>query len=251
MTFLSICSGVEAASVAWSPLGFKAVAFSEVDPFCNTLLKCCYPEVENIGDLTHADFTRFRGRFDILIGGTPCQSFSTAGKRQGARDKHGGWDFFQFLTEISKCGYGFVWRVLDARFFGVPQSRRRVFLIGHFGDWRPPAKVLFEQESPSWDDWQSKKKQHKNSAMDDCAKTLLTSNQRTAYFNGGHQGKRIYPPDISITLSSAEGSNKGLYKTAEGIRRLTPLEYERCQGFPDNYTAITYRGKPASDTQRY
>jgi DNA (cytosine-5)-methyltransferase 1 len=74
-------------------------------------------------------------------------------------------------------------------------------------------------------------------------------------FNNRHQGQRIYDSDDKCcTLSSIGGGwgvNTGLYRTIEGIRRLTPLECERVMGLPDRYTAIAYKGKPASDTARY
>ena len=77
MKFLSVCSGIEAASVAWKLLGWEAVAFSEIEPFPCAVLAHHYPNVPNWGDMT-----RFKewpdATFDVLCGGTPCQSFSVA-----------------------------------------------------------------------------------------------------------------------------------------------------------------------------
>lgn len=177
MQFLSVCSGIEAASVAWSPLGFEALAFSEIEPFPSAVLKHHYPNTPNLGDMTLASqWTNYEP--DILVGGTPCQSFSVAGLRKGLADPRGnlmltylaiadryqpewivwenvpgvlssgrGRDFGTFLGALGQIGYGWAYRVLDAQFFGVPQRRRRVFVVGHLGDWRRAAAVLFERHS--------------------------------------------------------------------------------------------------------
>ena len=175
MKYLSVCSGIEAATVAWEPLGWKAVAFAEIERFPCAVLKHHYPEVPNLGDFTKIKGEDLRGAVDLVVGGTPCQDFSLAGKRAGMAGKRGGlalkfvdlvqavsprwvvWenvpgvlssdggnDFADFLLAFRKCGYHVAYRVLDAQFFGVPQRRRRVFLVGYFGDWRPAAAVLFE-----------------------------------------------------------------------------------------------------------
>jgi DNA (cytosine-5)-methyltransferase 1 len=132
----------------------------------------------------HGDFTTITGDeygpIDLLVGGTPCQSFSVAGLRKGLDDARGslaleylrlvdrtqprwivwenvpgvlssnkGRDFGSFLGALVELGYGFAYRVLDAQYFGVAQRRRRVFVVGYLGDWRPAASVLFERESLS------------------------------------------------------------------------------------------------------
>lgn len=177
MKFLSVCSGIEAASVAWQPLGWKAWAFSEIDPFPCSLLSHHYPGTPNLGDMT-----KFKdwpdATLDLLCGGTPCQSFSVAGLRKGLDDprgnlmltfgaiagkyrprwlvwenvpgvlsSNGGRDFGTFLGMLGQLGYGFAYAVLDAQHFGIPQRRRRVFVVGCLGDWRAAAAVLFERHS--------------------------------------------------------------------------------------------------------
>ena len=92
MRFLSICSGIEAASVAFGPLGWEAGAFSEIDPACCDLLAHHYPDVPNLGDMTASDFierAKQYGPYDLICGGTPCQAFSVAGKREGLNDDRG------------------------------------------------------------------------------------------------------------------------------------------------------------------
>jgi DNA (cytosine-5)-methyltransferase 1 len=173
----SVCSGIEAASVAWEPLGWKASFLSEIDKFPRAVLAAHYPEVP-----LHGDFTTIKaGEYDpidLLVGGTPCQSFSVAGLRAGLADDRGnlaleylklaqrlrpkwlvwenvpgvlssagGRDFGSILGGLVELGYGFAYRVLDAQYFGVPQRRRRVFVVGYLGDWRRAAAVLFERYS--------------------------------------------------------------------------------------------------------
>ena len=177
MKFLSVCSGIEAASVAWNPLGWEAEAFSEIEPFPCQVLKHHYPNVPNLGDMTK--FKEWNlGPIDLFCGGTPCQSFSVAGLRKGLDDprgnlmltylaiadkfrprwlvwenvpgvlsSNGGRDFGAFLGGLGQLGYGFAYRVLDAQYFGVAQRRKRVFVVGYLGDWRPAAAVLFERDS--------------------------------------------------------------------------------------------------------
>lgn len=196
MKYVSICSGIEAATVAWHPLGWKPVAFSEIEPFPCAVLKHHYPDVPNLGDMTRCDEWGIENGVDVLVGGTPCQSFSLAGNRGGMDDPRGqlavkffdivrkykptwivwenvpgvlssnkGRDFGLFLSEMGKCGYGFAYRVLDAQYFGVPQRRRRVFVVGYLGDWRPSAAVLFERQGLRRDSQKSGKKR-KNSSGD-------------------------------------------------------------------------------------
>jgi DNA (cytosine-5)-methyltransferase 1 len=178
MIYGSVCSGIEAATVAWHPLGWRPAFFSEIEKFPSALLAHHYPDVPNLGDMTkYREWPNVRA-LNVLVGGTPCQSFSVAGLRKGLDDPRGnlalvylglvdrfrprwfvwenvpgvlssghGRDFGAFLGAVVQLGYGFAYRVLDAQFFGVPQRRRRVFVVGYLGDWRPAAAVLFERES--------------------------------------------------------------------------------------------------------
>lgn len=200
MKYLSVCSGIEAATVAWHPLGWLPTAFSEIDDFPRAVLKHHYPDVplhgrdrlkgESIEE--YAEIAGFQtigeddyGSIDLLVGGTPCQSFSVAGLRKGLDDDRGnlaleflrlaqrkrpqwvlwenvpgvlssnkGRDFGSILGGLAELGYGFSYRILDAQYVrvdglerAVPQRRRRVFVVGYLGDWRPAAAVLFERES--------------------------------------------------------------------------------------------------------
>jgi DNA (cytosine-5)-methyltransferase 1 len=175
--YLSVCSGIEAATVAWHPLGWQAAAYSEIEAFPRAVLSHHYPDVPLHGDFTTIGADEY-GPIDLLVGGTPCQSFSIAGLRGGLADDRGnlaleflrladhtrprwlvwenvpgvlssggGRDFGSILGGLVELGYGFAYRVLDAQFFGVPQRRRRVFVVGYLGDWRRAAAVLFERHS--------------------------------------------------------------------------------------------------------
>ena len=211
MRYLSVCSGIEAVSVAWQPLGWQPAMFAEIDPFCCWLLRSRYrasrpiympsphdaptckeakhraAAIRNVvalpadGDVINAgDFTKIGaddvGAIDLLAGGTPCQSFSIAGKRAGLDDPRGNltiefarlagrlrplclvWEnvpgvlsiddgrtFGAFLGMLVELGYGIAYRVLDAQHFGVPQRRRRVFVVGCAGNWRAAAAILLER----------------------------------------------------------------------------------------------------------
>jgi DNA (cytosine-5)-methyltransferase 1 len=213
--YLSVCSGIEAVSVAWEQLGWTPAALAEIDPFCCWLLRSRYrasrpihmpspndapsrkeakqraAAIRNVvalppdGAVINAgDFTRIRredvGAIDLLVGGTPCQSFSIAGKRAGLDDPRGNltiefarladrlrpvwlvWEnvpgvlsidggrtFGAFLGMLVQLGYGIAYRVLDAQYFGVPQRRRRVFVVGSLGNWRAAAAIFLEWHSLS------------------------------------------------------------------------------------------------------
>ena len=174
MKYLSVCSGIEAASVAWP--AWSAVAFAEIDKFPSAVLAHHYPNVPNWGDMN--EFKQWPDADpDVLVGGTPCQSFSVAGLRRGLDDPRGNltltylaiadryrprwvvWEnvpgvlsdddgrtFGTFLGGLGELGYGFAYRVLDAQYFGLAQRRKRVFVVGCLGDWRRAAAVLLERE---------------------------------------------------------------------------------------------------------
>jgi len=186
--YLSVCSGIEAATSAWHGLGWEPVAFSEIEPFPSAVLKHHYPNVPNLGDMNKYKEWDI-GTIDLLVGGTPCQSFSVAGLRKGLEDprgnlalvycgildrfkpkwfiwenvpgvlsSNGGRDFGSFLGAVAELGYGFSYRVLDAQYFGVAQRRRRVFVVGSLGGWRDSAEVLFEPSCMSGDPPPSREK---------------------------------------------------------------------------------------------
>jgi DNA (cytosine-5)-methyltransferase 1 len=316
--YLSVCSGIEAATVAWRPLGWEAFAYSEIEKFPCKVLAHHYPNTPNLGDMTkYQEWPD--AAIDVLVGGTPCQSFSIAGLRKGLDDPRGnlmltfgaiankyrptwlvwenvpgvlssnkGKDFGAFLGMLGELGYGFAYRVLDAQHFGVAQRRRRVFVVGCLGDWRSAAAVLFERNSMSGNPAPSREDEEK---FAEYVKGGIRKNINTKKYNrlnaypintqiatrGGAIGKstgfgignngdpaftlqenhhhaiaftaRDYGNDATLnltptmrSLSCSNGHQSGSHGLAVSIknivRRLTPIECERLQGFPDDYTLI-------------
>jgi len=340
MRYLSVCSGVEAATVAWHHIGWQAAGFSEIEKFPSEVLAHHYPTVTNFGDMTQYKEWNL-GSIDLLVGGTPCQSFSVAGLRKGMDDPRGnlalvycgilndhrpkwfvwenvpgvlssnrGRDFGAFLGALAKLGYGFAYRVLDAQYWGVAQRRKRVFVVGYLGDWRPAGAVLFEPKSVSRDTAPSRVEGQEitrnaqvcfgsgkpviPTLMANAGTKLWLGNQEA--FSGDYhilQARGAFGKDLADTVTAKfskgaellqqgaqnggncvlqpipihdqatrfngtnNGKGNGLGIGAAGdpmptldtssrhatfhnmaVRRLTPVECERLQGFPDNYTNI-------------
>ena len=279
----SVCSGVEAATAAWHPLGWQPQWFSEIEAFPSAVLAHHYPSTPN-----HGDMTTFKewpdDPIDLLVGGTPCQSFSVAGLRKGLDDPRGnlmltylaiaerykprwlvwenvpgvlssnrGRDFGTFLGALGQLGYGFAYRVLDAQYFGVAQRRRRVFVVGYLGDWRRAAAVLFERESLSGHPAPRRETREEVAACltrgvgqryDPETETLPIA---FGAQNSANQGDSV-SEHVTPTLDK---SKTPAAMTAGSVRRLTPVECERLQGFPDDYTLIPYRNRMAADGPRY
>ena len=352
MRFGSMFSGIEAASVAWKPLGWECQWVAEIEKFPSAVLAHHYPDVPNLGDVTKVDWEYIRATrpVDCIVFGSPCQSFSVAGKRLGLDDPRGnlalyalsvvnrlrpGWfvfenvpgllssgggrDFGAFLGTVGDIGYQCAWRVLDAQHFGLAQRRARVFVVGHLGDWRRAAAVLFERESllgnPAPRREAGERVAPTISARPsgggglgtdfDCDGGLIPSVSHC--LNAGGMGRQDYETEtlIAHTLranghdASEDGTGRGTppvpmtfdwqagggdvvvafnsdqsakasswgereeqsptlraggqisLNQATAVRRLTPRECERLQGFPDDYTLIPCRGKPAADGPRY
>jgi len=267
MIYGSVCSGIEAASVAWHPLGWKASFVSEIDNFPRAVLAHHYPEVPLHGDFTTIQDGDYQ-TIDLLVGGTPCQSFSIAGLRGGLDDdrgnlaleflklaqrlrprwvvwenvpgvlsSNGGRDFGSILAGLGEVGYGFAYRVLDAQYFGLAQRRKRVFVVGYLGDWRRAAAVLFEPEGLRGDSAPSRKKGEANTA------SLRT---RTPGFGGqgtdwehvvshtlaARSGSALCAPDIQtyLPISSAVGFECG--PTGGRLTDLAPTLDTRCKDGP-------------------
>ena len=356
--------------MAWHSLGWVPSFFSEIEAFPRAVLEHHYPEVPVHGDFTTIGADQY-GSIDLLVGGTPCQSFSIAGLRKGLDDdrgnlaleflrlaqrkqpkwivwenvpgvlsSNGGRDFGSFLGALVELGYGFAYRVCDAQWWGVAQRRRRVFVVGYFGDWKRPAAVLFEREGLFGDSPPSREEGEKVapavttgpqfsrtgnerveceaivpmvsstlSARDnekfgsdqwvDQGKAIIETQtvgaldtqcglgqQAHQSLNSGHY---VLERDVMGTLTTRTFTALGARDVEEGallpavgfaqnsrdevrempysgalsaqpgikqttyvrkglsVRRLTPTECERLQGFPDNFTQIPYRNKSAEN----
>lgn len=330
MRYGSLCSGIEAASAAWEPLGWQPAWFAEIEPFPAAVLKHHWPHVPNRGDMSK--FKEWPNEpINLLVGGTPCQSFSVAGLRRGLADPRGnlmltylaianqyrpewlvwenvpgvlssnrGRDFAAFLNGLAELGYGFAYRVLDAQYFGVPQRRRRIFVVGCAGSWQRAAAVLFERESLQWHPGQGGAPQENpaafiegsfgtyrqsatggtlkasGGAQQGGSETLLvvhgrqdpctdnrafaldcqhSGNTNVVCINGniigkdpngtsGGNGMGAIQDGTAYTLTATDR-----HAVSDGfqVRRFTPAECERLQGFPAGHTQIPWRGKPAAD----
>jgi DNA (cytosine-5)-methyltransferase 1 len=292
MRYASVCDGIGAAHVAWQPLGWQCQWTSEIEPFPAAVVDHHYG-FRNLGDMTAITEEMLDEPVDLLVGGTPCQSFSVAGLRDGLADPRGnlalrfvqlasvmqprwivwenvpgvlssggGRDFGTFLGALAELGYGFAYRVLDAQWFGVAQRRRRVFVVGHLGDWRRAAAVLFERESV-FGNPPTRGATGQNAAGstgDGVARCVTTGEAKrqdweTCNFVAFHPTQDPISSVDGSTHAMGCGSKGGCCTQAVlqamGVRRLTPRECERLQGFPDGYTDVTYRGKPAADGPRY
>ncbi len=350
MKYLSICSGIESAGVAWERLGFECIGLSEIDQFRSAVLNYHYPNVKNFGDFTKIQLDDLSERPSIIVGGTPCATFSISGLRKGLAEDRGnlalefiklvdrirpkwflwenvpgllssneGQDFATFLGAMAECRYGFAYRVLDTQYIrtqrfprALPQRRRRIFVVGHLGDWKNPAKVLFDEEAlrgntpPSRKEKQNTTEKFTNRIVrsdkyvqDEVASTVCARDYKSptdlivekdltiihgnhSRVNGDgfkkdgasytltaseipsvhyeesetlcfeHRSKdgtpRVHKEEISPTLTAMTGGNRQPCILRQNVvRRLTPLETERLQGLPDNWTQIPYRGKPKEE----
>lgn len=331
MRYLSLFSGIEAASVACNGMGWEAMAFAEIDPFPSAVLAKRFPGVPNLKDVTNVNWrsvVKKCGRPDLVVGGSPCQSFSIAGTRTGLEGESGlmweyvravrevrpewvlwenvpgalsssnGEDFRCLLEALDALGYGLAWRVLDAQFFGVAQRRERVFLVGRLGS-RPPVEVLFEPEGVLWDYKSSREKRKELAAKagrshacsgvdanmsdtgclnpwdpqskrvftaDSCAQTLSSGTtegmniqpsvlvpENTVVCMTDTQANTSYGVEVCGTLASHAMKDAPVLACGDGrqngwaVRRLTPRECERLQGFPDDWTLIPWKGRPADE----
>lgn len=289
----SVCSGIEAASVAWEPLGLHFEWFSEIADFPSRVLADKYTNICNLGDMTDIPAKINEKTIiapDLICGGTPCQAFSFAGWQNGLNDDRGNltlkfvdiieandivrleegkertvvfWENVEGVlsdktnafgclvsslaglnTPIEKKKWpnsGFIhgpkrnvaWRVLDAKYFGLPQQRRRLYVMAG-GTQFHPENVLFErhenqlQEFPSYE-LTFEKDGHKFEIFREYTDCLYSA--YGTKWNG-----------------NAAATNGSLFVVQDGrIRRLSPLETERLMGFPDNYTDLPKSKK----TNRY
>lgn len=289
----SVCSGIEAASVAWEPLGFEFLWFSETASFPSAILHEKYPGIPNLGDMNQIPDAIFASEViapDLICGGTPCQAFSLAGWKNGLEDDRGNltlrfvdiadacdavrlsagkprsiifWENVEGVLTDKTNAFGCLvsslaglsdvldfakwpsagivrgskrnvaWRILDAKYFGLPQQRRRLYLLAGGPDFFPE-NVLFEK--------------HTAKLAEQPATTLT-------FQKDGHQFEVfreftdcLYSAYGTKWNGNAAANNGSLFVVQDGrIRRLSPLECERLMGFPDNYTNLPY----AKKTNRY
>jgi len=245
MIYGSVCSGVGAPELAWHGLGWRASFMSEIDKFPRAALQHHWPDVALHGDFTTIQDGDYEP-IDLLVGGTPCQSFSVAGLRGGMDDDRGnlaleylrlaqrlrpkwlvwenvpgvlssneGRDFGSILGGMAELGYGWAYRILDAQYFGVPQRRRRVFVVGYLGDWRRAAAVLFERHSLSGDP------APRREAGEGIASTLEGSSQSGGFRTTDLDNSSAFIPEVSPALKSRD--YKGASSDGDGDGDGAPL----------------------------
>jgi DNA (cytosine-5)-methyltransferase 1 len=279
--YLSVCSGIEAATEAWHELGWLPEAFSEIEPFPCAVLKHHYPEVPNLGDMTK--FKEWNiGSIDLLVGGTPCQSFSVAGLREGLADprgnlmltclaiarrhrprwlvwenvpgvlsSNGGEDFACLLRGLAELGYGFAYRVLDAQHFGVAQRRRRVFVVGYLGDWHPAAAVLLERSSLSGHPAPSREKREGATpspvpGVANCLTNRMHKGINTTVDEG--QTPIIELPEVMCTLRSSgagfdrPGNANTEHETYIPMAKAIPLDLRNAGRDPEKHDEMNRQG---------
>lgn len=324
MNVLDVCTGIGAFSKAAKSIDAKIIAQVEIDKNCQKLLTKQHPEAKQLGDIRNVKEENFAEPINLLCGGTPCQQLSIAGNGKGlageesqlwfeylrlAQELRPSWlvwenvpnalytnrgaDFLQILRGLDECGYHVAWRVLDAQYYGVPQRRRRIFLVGHLGDGRA-AEVLFERESlpgtlktrpRTWKptavtgtlaasaggtarpagqanelDFLVFQRQRSNEFVEGAtiASTLASRDHKDfgdllafspATYKRHIEKNHLHAAEVAATLRAK--NNNGYSDSEEHlivnglIRRLTPTECERLQGFPDGHT------EGFSDTARY
>lgn len=234
----------------------ECVGYSEIEPHAIEIYERHYPDHDNYGDATTIDAPALPD-FDLLVGGFPCQAFSVSGKRLGFDESRGtlffdiarileakqpkyfilenvkglighdgGRTFRTIIRTLDELGYVGQWQVLNSKDHGVPHSRERTYIVGHHGSLPRPEVFPFPRSR---------------------GKNLQELTQGVpSYF-------RVYEPVLARTqmaLGGGGGALTGYYVDrntgrpgAESVRVLTPIESERLQGFPDNWTHGT-------DTQR-
>ena len=283
-TLGSVCSGIEAATVSFSPYGIKTLWVSEIAEFQSNLLAQKYPETPNLGDMTGIPNMILHEEIpspDMICGGTPCQAFSLVGYRKGLEDERGNltlkyidvinandkvrlskglpktimlWEnvegvltdktnafgcFVSFLAGLDKAidiakwptagvihgkERNVAWRVMDAKFFGIPQQRKRLYVIA--GDTNfYPEDILFEEGEIRYQN---------------------EPNTKLTFKKGSHSFEvfRNYTDCLYAAYGTKWNGNAAAYNGSlfvhqdDEIRRLSPLECERLMGFPDDYTDI-------------
>lgn len=289
----SVCSGIEAASVAWEPLGMKFQWFSEIADFPSRVLAEKYPNIKNLGDMNDLPAQIESKNIvapDIICAGTPCQAFSLAGWKNGLNDDRGNltlkfvdiieandkirteknlpktivfWENVEgVLTDKTNAfgclvsslagleetipqkkwpNAGFVrgktrnvaWRVLDAKYFGLPQQRRRLYLIAGGTDFFPE-NILIEEHHGEFPSYPERELVFEKNG---CRFEIFREYTDCLYSSYGTKWN-----------GNAAANNGSLFIVQNNrIRRLSPLETERLMGFPDNYTDLP----KAKKTNRY
>ena len=253
--------GIEQAAQEYN-INIECVGYSEIDKYACSVYQKHFPNIKNYGDISKIETSKLPD-FDLLVGGFPCQDVSIIGKRFGLsgertglfyelarilRDKkpryfvfenvkgllssNKGEDFREILQTLKSLEYDVQWGVLDSQYFRSPQHRERVILVGFLRNKCIPKILHIPQEE---------------------FKTTLPGKPIICYAK--HRTKAVRHNYINTITASYHGPNgdssPAIIEKDGEIRRLTPVECERAQMFPDNWTKYGINGQLISDTQRY
>lgn len=267
MKYLDLFTGIGGFTLG---IGDKAecIGFSEIDKYAAKVYQHHFPTHKNYGDITKINADELPD-FDLLVGGFPCQSFSIAGKRGGFEDTRGtlffdiarilrakqprlfllenvkgllshdsGKTFHTIIKTLDELGYDLQWQVLNSKNHGVPQNRERIFIIGNLRGTSRPEVFPFGESSSRDIQSQGAPQSEGQRIRSDYSSTVNTRFGSTA------RGQQLIAKTLAVR--DYKGGNNLLNKEMK-IRRLTPTECERLQGFPDGWTAV----ENTSDSQRY
>lgn len=272
----SLFAGIGGFDEGFRRAGMTTVWMVEIDPWCRRVLARHFPEAQLFEDVRAVGRDELEP-VDLICGGFPCQDLSVAGRRAGLAGERSGL-FFEFarildelrprwvvienvpgllssnsgrdmgtvLGTLAKLGYGYAYRVLDAQYFGVAQRRRRVFIVGCLGDAASAVQVLFEPESCERDTPPRR-------SSGKVAGTLAASGAGTSRPAGqGNELDFLVSHTLKAKASASHNPTHDTYIPVGfqgAVRRLTPRECERLQGFPDDWTLID--GDKTPDAPRY
>lgn len=276
----SFFTGIGGFDLGFEQEGFAVNFQCEVEPFCLSVLKRHWPTVPKWPDITTLDNATIPFS-DVWVGGFPCQDLSLArmGKREGLGgsksrlfhefaglvrkgkprilvienvagllNSHGGRDFAILLKTLAELGYAVGWRTFNSRYFGVPQSRQRVYLVGCYRDGRGPGAILFESE---------RSKGHFAASRQDGQKTA--SPFQAIVGDPGGNGPVIQSIAYCLYATSARHTgtdwsrNYVCYPADGRVRRLTPAECEGVMAFPQDWTKLNdlHLNQDQLDSARY
>lgn len=229
MNYISLFSGIEAASCAWEDLNLSPILFSEIDPYPASVLKYHYPSIPNVGDITKVDWSKYSNKIDLIVGGSPCQSFSYAGKREGLNGESR--LMFEYIRAIQEVrSKWLIWETAaGADEEGLTSSS---YILNVRGDThgKGGCGALIHR---------------------DISTALACSRQPTLFCRASSTAKAECYENLSPTLTAHNGV-VAPFISFNPPRYLMPIECERIQGFPDNWTNVPGpNGKPLSNTRRY